>query len=135
MTFVDTDYFVALADPADQLHSRAWAWARVAVGPMVVTEYVLWETVNFFSHPVDRPTAHTIVTDIENLRGYQIISASPELFRAGLKLHRERPDKHWSLTDCISFHVMDKLGMRRALAYDEHFEQAGFETLIRRDPP
>ena len=37
---------------------------------------------------------------------------------------RERPDKEWSLTDCVSFHLMRERGLTRALAYDLHFEQA-----------
>jgi uncharacterized protein len=44
-------------------------------------------------------------------------------------------DKSWSLTDCISFAVMNDRGITRAMAYDHHFEQAGFEALLRRDPP
>jgi predicted nucleic acid-binding protein len=43
--------------------------------------------------------------------------------------------KEWSLTDCISFVVMNERKIRRALAYDHHFEQAGFEPLLRKDPP
>lgn len=42
--------------------------------------------------------------------------------------------KHWSLTDCISFVVMQQRGIRQALTFDRHFEQAGYEALLRRDP-
>jgi predicted nucleic acid-binding protein len=70
-----------------------------------------------------------------NMPPFIFIPASPELFADGLRLHHERPDKEWSLTDCISFHVMRERGITRALAYDIHFEQAGFEALLRRDPP
>ena len=38
----------------------------------------------------------------------------------------KRPDKAWSLTDCISFVVMDEQGLREALTGDRHFAQAGF---------
>jgi predicted nucleic acid-binding protein len=51
-----------------------------------------------------------------------------------LELHERRPDKQWSLTDCISFEVMREHGITTALAYDEHFVQAGFDALLRRDP-
>jgi len=64
-----------------------------------------------------------------------LVDASPELFSAGLSLHKLRPDKYWSLTDCISFVVMEQRNLHRALALDNHFEQAGFEALLRRDPP
>jgi predicted nucleic acid-binding protein len=55
-------------------------------------------------------------------------------FTAGLQLHRERQDKDWSLTDCISFIVTRRREIQHALTYDHHFVQAGFEALLRRDP-
>lgn len=44
---------------------------------------------------------------------------------------RERPDKSWSLTDCISFVVMRDRDIRSALTADGDFEQAGFRALLR----
>ena len=102
---------------------------------MLVTEYVLCETVNNLSKGADRPRAHRIVEMISGDPSYTLVHASSELFAAGLRLHRDRPDKEWSLTDCVSFHLMRERGITRAMAYDIHFEQAGFEALLRRDPP
>ena len=47
-----------------------------------------------------------------------------------LGLFADRPDKHWSLTDCISFVVMNREGIVDALTGDRHFEQAGFRALL-----
>jgi predicted nucleic acid-binding protein len=46
-------------------------------------------------------------------------------------LYRERPDKEWALTDCVSFIVMEDRGISEALTTDEHFHQAGFQALMR----
>jgi predicted nucleic acid-binding protein len=119
--------------PADALHIRAVAWARHLSEPLMVTEYVLWETINNLSKRADRLRAYRIVEMVDD-SNYTIVHAAPELFAAGLKLHRARSDKEWSLTDCISFHLMRERGITLALAYDIHFEQAGFEALLRRDP-
>ena len=43
----------------------------------------------------------------------------------------DRPDKQWSLTDCISFVVMEDRGMQDALSADRDFEEAGFRALLR----
>jgi len=38
-------------------------------------------------------------------------------------------DKTFSYTDATSFAVMQRLGMRRAFAFDPHFEQYGFQLV------
>ena len=135
MIFVDTGFLLALSQPGDALYARAKGWASIVTEPLVVTEYILWETVNRLSQPVDRPKAHGLVSYIRSATNYELVVASPALFDAGLRLHAERHDKEWSLTDCITFAVMHERRIGRALAYDRHFEQAGFEALLRRDPP
>jgi predicted nucleic acid-binding protein len=135
MILVDSGFLLAFAQPTDALHGRAVAWAQSLSEPMLATEYVLCETVNSLSRRPDRPRADRIVEMISGDPDYTLVPASPDLFAAGLRLYRDRPDKEWSLTDCISFHLMQERGLTRALAYDVHFEQAGFEALLRRDPP
>ena len=41
-------------------------------------------------------------------------------------------DKEWGLIDCVSFVVMEYRGITEALTSDAHFEQAGFQALLRR---
>jgi hypothetical protein len=50
--------------------------------------------------------------------------------QCGLDLFADRPDKNWSLTDCVSFVVMHGEGLTEALTGDNHFEQAGFKALL-----
>jgi predicted nucleic acid-binding protein len=38
-------------------------------------------------------------------------------------------DRSFSYTDATSFAVMERLGIRRAFAFDKHFEQYGFELI------
>lgn len=60
----------------------------------------------------------------------EVVSGDNWLER-GLDLYAQRPDKAWSLTDCISFVVMTEHGLVEALTGDHHFEQAGFRALLR----
>jgi predicted nucleic acid-binding protein len=101
----------------------------------VVTEYVLWETVNFASATAHRAKVHVLVRGVLGSVAFDVVSATPELFRAGLAFHGGRPDQTWSLTDCLSFVVMARRGITGALTHDHHFEQAGFEALLRHDSP
>jgi predicted nucleic acid-binding protein len=134
MILIDTGYCLALLRPRDVLYARAQAWAVAVREPLAVTEYVLWEAVNSLSAPSSRAKVSVLLARIRSDPHVEVIPASSELFEAGLQLHVQRPDKEWSLTDCISFVVMQRRGIARALAYDHHFEQAGFEALLRRDP-
>ena len=135
MIFVDTGYLFAVASPGDQLYPRAMKWAEAMLLPMLTTDYVLWEMINGYSRTSDRRQAHALLDNIQSSPAWQVIRASEDLYRAGLSLHRRYDDKDWSLTDCISFHVMRERGLVRALTHDHHFEQAGFEALLRRNPP
>jgi len=134
MIFADTGYFIALLDTRDVLHERTLRWSLNTGEPLLTTEYVWVETFNAFSAPSKRFRPHGLFAELRKTPRYEIVPASPTLFEAGLQLHAARSDKEWSLTDCISFVVMRERNVTRALAYDHHFEQAGFEALLRREP-
>lgn len=57
--------------------------------------------------------------------------AMNELYRQALELFSNRPDKEWGLIDWMSFVVMKQRSLTDALTTDEHFEQAGFQALLR----
>jgi uncharacterized protein len=92
------------------------------------------ETVNWFSPAPQRERIHKSIDTLYSDARWHVLSASNELFASGLGIHRQVSDKEWSLTDCISFIVMRERGITQALTHDHHFEQAGFEALLRRDP-
>ena len=71
------------------------------------------------------------VEDILQDQSVKVIPQSRESFLAGLKLYRDRPDKGYSLTDCISMQTMRREGLTEALTNDRHFEQEGFRALFR----
>ncbi len=75
------------------------------------------------------------------MRSLQAVRADPSfdvvgydlaVYRAGFELFAARPDKAWSLTDCISFGVMTEQGLSEALTADRHFEQAGFRAAFKK---
>lgn len=134
MIFADTGYFIAQVITRDALHERALRWAQRDTEPLLTTEYVLVEVADALSAPLNRARLHTFLAFLRSSSKCEILPASPQLFEAGLQLHAARPDKEWSLTDCISFVAMSERNISRALAYDHHFEQAGFEPLLRREP-
>jgi predicted nucleic acid-binding protein len=51
-----------------------------------------------------------------------------------LRLYAERPDKEYSLTDCISIAVMKAEGMTESAPGDRHFEQEVFGYCFAESP-
>ena len=56
-----------------------------------------------------------LVRDLESDPSVEIVPASAQLFRAGFDLFARRPDKDWSLVDCLSFMVMKQRRLKEAL--------------------
>ena len=59
-----------------------------------------------------------------------VIPQSHESFLQGLELFRQREDKGYSLTDCISMTLMRERKIREVLTHDNHFKQEGLTILL-----
>ena len=55
---------------------------------------------------------------------------SHQSFLDGLALFKARPDKEYSLTDCISMEAMRQEAITEILTHDRHFRQEGFTLLL-----
>jgi predicted nucleic acid-binding protein len=129
--FADTSFYVALANPGDSLHQAAIRLSAERRGLMVTTDFVLVELGNWLSRSDDRPVFAGLLTQLRTDPRTTIVPATRRMVEAGCELYLQRPDKDWSLTDCISFAVMEERSIRDALTADRHFEQAGFSVLLR----
>lgn len=58
-----------------------------------------------------------------------IIPRSDSAFLEALDLYESRPDKGFSMTDCISMNVCRARGVEEVLTTDRHFQQEGFVCL------
>ncbi len=134
--FAGTAFFIALLDRRDGLHARSIAWINHVQEPIATTEYVLCETLNSFSQSRLRQAAAAFMSSLRSDKHlFRVFAVDSKLFNRGCDLYRDRLDKEWSLTDCISFVLMQETNIRQALTHDHHFEQAGFRALLRENPP
>ena len=132
--FADTFYWVAFTNIRDTAHERAKAFMRSAPPRLILTtEEVLTEYLNYFAAwgPEFRRTATTNLHSMRASRTVRIVSQSMASFQAGLMLYQSRPDKSYSLVDCISMQTMREEGLTEILTNDRHFEQEGFRALFR----
>jgi uncharacterized protein len=132
--FADTVYLLALLNPTDNWHR----WVRqknliLTQERVLTTAWVLLETANGLAQSPCRPAFYDFVAQLESAKNVEVVSATKQWFYRGLELYNNRPDKEWSLTDCISFEVMKEHKIMQALTEDHHFEQAGFNALMKRE--
>jgi predicted nucleic acid-binding protein len=92
---------------------------------------VLTEVGDALSAPVNRPAFLRLYRRLSMNSATEVVPPTIDLLEREIDLYERRPDKEWSLTDCISFVVMSERGLTEALTGDHHFEQAGFRALFR----
>lgn len=112
-------------------HAQAQAIATTLSGRMYTSVWVLTEVADALAVPGRRAR---FLPFLQFLRTHPLVTIIPvdqTLFDRGVELYDLRPDKAWSLSDCISFVIMQDHGLRDALTGDHHFEQAGFSALMK----
>jgi predicted nucleic acid-binding protein len=129
IVFADTFYWIALTLPGDAAYARA----HQVTDDIVTTEEVLTEYLTLFSAAPEY-LRREVAANVEAMLshpGVGVIPQSHDSFIAGFELYRARPDKGYSLVDCISMQTMRREGLTEALTNDRHFEQEGFRALFR----
>lgn len=129
--FGDTFYYLAVVNPDDSAHERAMALSNRISGNVITTAWVLTEVADALAGPERRSAFLALLATLRSDPEVIIVAPDEALFEAGIHLYSRRPDKAWSLTDCISFAVMQERCISEALTGDHHFEQAGFVALLK----
>ena len=126
--FVDTGYLIALedADDGNQPAATMHQGGLPRTPTLTTTSYVADEVVTFFNVRGQHAKAVELGEMLLSSPSVRTIHVGEDLLRRGLGLLQERPDKRYSLTDCVSFVAMRELGIVTAFAFDRHFEQEGF---------
>ncbi len=131
--FADAHYWVAIINDQDQSHPAAMAVSRTLQGATVFTsEDALTEVLAFFSErgqylrQLTTVTVRSLVADPM----IRVVPQSHQSFLTGLVLYEARPDKGYSLIDCISMLIMRQEGITEILTHDGHFAQEGFTILL-----
>jgi uncharacterized protein len=132
--FLDTSYAIALASAHDQYHLPA---LNLAIGMMtqqtriITTRAILLEIGNSLARPQLRERSIAMLTQLDSDSQITVVELSRELYQQAFVLYQSRLDKAWGIVDCISFVVMGEYQLTQALTADLHFQQAGFQPLLR----
>lgn len=129
--FVDTSMFKALVDPQDEFHQTAltiWKKLEAKNVTLITSNYILDETFTLIRKRLG-------VSTVDEFRRYLTESSTVvKIVRVTLTDEAAAWDwflKDWSelsFTDCISFAVMKRLGIKNVATFDGHFARAGMEV-------
>ena len=137
LIFADTLYWIAIFLPNDPWSATAKS-VDLDDTRLVTTEEVLTEFLTGVAGFGDRTRrlACELVRTILDSHEISVFPQSHESFQGGLALYERRPDKKYSLADCITMNVMRREGITDILTNDHHFAQEGFRRLLsRREAP
>ncbi len=131
--FMDTSFVIARFNKNDSYHDAATdLLPRVRAAKEIwLHDGIVIEVADGLSSQSSRGTAIDFIDRAYNTTNVHIVPVNRDLLNRTVELYRNRPDKDWGLTDCISFIVMQDEGLTEALTADRHFEQSGFQALLR----
>lgn len=133
--FVDTSFFVALADESETSHGLAKKVLLDCISKklsLYTSDYVLDELVTFMrctkKEPFDAVFSFIKKVDLSEIRLFGI---TQDIFADALILMGRYKDHFFSMTDCVNFMVMKDLQTKDVLTLDKDFTIAGFNDLMR----
>ncbi len=132
--FLDTSGLIALVNTDDQWHAAAetvWRELLASGARLVTTSLVLIELGDGLSRIQHRPLAIQIYDSLHAAERIEIVQTTSDHEEQAWQIFRQTDDKEWGITDCVSMIVMRDHDITRVFSSDHHFEQAGFEILVK----
>jgi uncharacterized protein len=130
--FVDTGAWVALAVQDDKWHQPARqaldSLTRLQL-PLVTTNHVVGETYSLLMRNRGHAAAWRFKDGIDAAQRLEIVTADEKLEGDAWALLRKFADQSFSFVDAVSFALMRRRRMHRALAFDSDFATAGFDRI------
>ena len=131
--FIDTSAFYALADSGDRNHeagTRKYMELLDRKIKMVLTDHVLAECATLIRRRLGYIASERflhLIEKSETIGTFQIVFVEEALLNSAKKIFSEMADSKLSLVDALSLATMRKMAIRQYFAFDDHFNQAGFE--------
>ena len=128
---LDTSGLLCYFDKNEARYQEAVTFFDLAPDKMTHS-YVLAEFVPLcLVRGMNRAKTLAFLTDLMENPLVELIWVNETLHRAAQAYLEQRLDKRYSLCDAVSFVIMQERELYEALTTDHHFEQAGFQKLLR----
>lgn len=126
----DSSALIALAIRDDKNHRAAVEFLRQHHRDrFVVTELIVSEVTTRVRARTDAARAAGLARSLLESKRYEVFFVDVDLLRAGIDRVDRFADKRLSLTDCVSFELMQRLALPSAFTFDHDFRNCGFEML------
>jgi len=122
--FVDTSAWYALANERDINHPLARQFLDEDRW-LVTTNFVIDETITLILIRVGHSQALSVGEQLWKGQLASVVRVTRDDERVAWQLFKQYDDKTFSFTDCTSFAVMSRLGLRYAFTFDADFTQTG----------
>lgn len=133
MIFVDTSAWVALFVRGDDFHADAsahWTELRRRSVPLVSTFDVFGETLTVIRSRSGLDQALKFGEAFLESRILVREEVNPELRRDAWTLFKQYQDKPLSFTDCTSFALLKKRGIKHVFSFDDDFRRLGYAVNV-----
>lgn len=128
--FIDTGPLLALALAGDDRHADAVLFTQQHPSvSFVLTSLVLAELATRVRARASAERAAEAGRRLLDSRRHEILFVDERLVRAGLTRLERYGDKRLSLTDAVSFEIMDRFGIPAAFTFDHDFRDCGYRML------
>jgi uncharacterized protein len=126
--FCDTSALYAYINRKDPDHAAAVKAISSCKGKLVISNYIFDEIVTLVSARLGHEAAVHIGNTLNSSSQIEMAWITRTDESNAWALFCDRPDKRYSFTDCTSFTLMRRLGLKKYLALDDHFRQEGFSS-------
>lgn len=117
--FVDTSVWYAALDRSDRSHEAARS-LLTHHGPLAVTDHILVETHRLAASRLGGHVADAFLRNVLGGSAAVEIVGLADLERAAA-VREAYADQHFSLVDCTSFVVMERLRLTRVASFDDDY--------------
>lgn len=130
--FFDTSAIYAYINRKDPYHSAVGQAVCDDKTRLVITNYIFDEIVTLVNVRLGHNQSVVVGNILMNAPEIECIHVNKADELAAWQLFCSRSDKGYSFTDCTSFVIMRRMNITAAIALDEHFQQEGFEMVVKK---
>ncbi len=109
MIILDSNIWIAFLNVDDVNHKKAEKIFEETKEKIILTEYILLETVTVLSQKVDKRVSDRFIDEVVNNRDIEILPSSDEFLNGVIKLYLSKKNKNLSFVDYSLLYLSKKI--------------------------